>query len=234
MIANINNIEQVYNELPDRFVFNNTTYDGYKMCEDLHFEHGWRDVVIPTITSTQKLSQVYTLDLENNIVTKEVIEMSEEEIEELLTIKKETLLKKLQFYSSDLRVRAKAVAIGKKGDRDYIFAQVEMYELKYKIALDLIVGEYFTNLLTNEAIEFGASIGVVLDLETFKELIINRYETAEAQYRQFLFMIERCRTFIQTLIETNQFERVDDAFALIDTLTDASQAITLMANILNL
>ena len=143
-------------------------------------------------------------------------------------------LTKLQLYSSDLRIRAKAAAIGKKGERDYIFAQVEMYELKYKIANDEIVGQYFTDLLTNEAIEFGTTIGVNLDLATFKELIINRYETAEAQYRQFLFMIERCRTFIQTLIETNQFDKVDSAFAMIDTLSDVSQATTLMANILNL
>lgn len=154
--------------------------------------------------------------------------------QDISNLKSPEYLTKLQFYSSDLRIRAKAAAIGKKGERDYIFAQVEMYELKYKIANDEIVGQYFTDLLTNEAIEFGTTIGVNLDLATFKELIINRYETAEAQYRQFLFMIERCRTFIQTLIETNQFDKVDSAFAMIDTLNDASQATTLMANILNL
>lgn len=147
-------------------------------------------------------------------------------------LKSPEYLTKLQLYSSDLRVRAKAAAIGKKGERDYIFAQVEMYELKYKIATGEVSGQYFTDLLTNEAIEFSTTIGVNLDLTTFKELIINRYETAEAQYRQFLFMIERCRTFIQTLIETNQFDKVDSAFAMIDTLNDVSQATTLMANIL--
>ena len=154
--------------------------------------------------------------------------------QDISDLKTPDYLTKLQLYSSNLRVRAKAAAIGKKGERDYIFAQVEMYELKYKIANDEIVGEYFTDLLANEAIEFGTTIGVNLDLATFKELIINRYETAEAQYRQFLFMIERCRTFIQTLIETNQFAKVDTAFAMIDTLNDVSQATTLMANILNL
>ena len=154
--------------------------------------------------------------------------------EEISEFKSPEYLTKLQLYSSDLRVRAKAAAIGKKGERDYIFAQVEMYELKYKIANDEIVGQYFTDLLSNEAVEFGTTIGVNLDLATFKELIINRYETAEAQYHQFLFMIERCRTFIQTLIETNQFDKVDSAFAMIDTLNDVSQATTLMANILNL
>lgn len=80
MIANINNIEQVYNELPDAFVFENVTFHGYKMCEDLHFQHGWREVVIPTISSTQKLSENYIL--KNDVITKEVIEMSIEEINE--------------------------------------------------------------------------------------------------------------------------------------------------------
>lgn len=141
---------------------------------------------------------------------------------------------KLQSYASDLRLRAKAAAIGKKGDRDYIFAQVEMYELKYKIATGEISGQYYTDLLSNEAIEFGTTIGIELDLQSFKNIIIDRYETAEGLYRQFLFMIERCRTFIQTLIENHEWEKVDSAFALIDTLNDVSQATTLMSNILNL
>lgn len=84
------------------------------------------------------------------------------------------------------------------------------------------------NELVNEAIEFGLSI------EDFKALIILRYETAEATYQQFLFMIERCRTFIQTLIENNDFTKVDSAFALIDTLDAPEQAQSLMASILEL
>ena len=148
-----------------------------------------------------------------------------EEIEET---QRPILLERLQNYSIDLRLRAKASAIGKKGSRDYIFAQVEMYELKCKVAKGIVSGQYFTDLLTNEAIEFGLSI------EDFKALIISMYETAEATYQQFLFMIERCRTFIQTLIENNDFTKVDSAFALIDTLDAPEQAQSLMASILEL
>lgn len=147
---------------------------------------------------------------------------------EIAQSKKSIYLERLQDYSIDLRIRAKASAIGKKGSRDYIFAQVEMYELKCKIAKGIVSGQYFTDLLTNEAIEFGLSI------EDFKALIILRYETAEATYQQFLFMIERCRTFIQTLIENNNFTKVDSAFALIDTLDAPEQAQSLMASILEL
>jgi hypothetical protein len=153
------------------------------------------------------------------------IESTQEEIEQ---INKPKLLEKLQNYSIDLRLRAKASAINKKGSRDYIFAQVEMYELKYKIANGLVVGQYFTDLLTNEAAEFGLSI------EDFKGLIISMYESAEAIYQQFLFMIERCRTFIQTLIENNEFAKVNQAFELIETLDAPEQAPILMASILEL
>ena len=148
--------------------------------------------------------------------------------EEIAEEKKPIYLERLQNYSIDLRLRAKASAIGKKGSRDYIFAQVEMYELKYKIAKGIVSGQYFTDLLTNESTEFGLSI------EDFKALIVLRYETAEATYQQFLFMIERCRTFIQTLIENNDFTKVDSAFALIDTLDASEQAQSLMASILEL
>lgn len=148
--------------------------------------------------------------------------------EEIAEEKKSIYLERLQNYSIDLLLRAKASAIGKKGSRDYIFAQVEMYELKCKIAKGLVSGQYFTDLLTNEAIEFGLSI------EDFKALIILRYDTTEATYQQFLFMIERCRTFIQTLIEKNNFTKVDSAFALIDTLDAPEQAQSLMASILEL
>lgn len=141
---------------------------------------------------------------------------------------------RLQNYAADLRIRAKAAAIGKKGDRDYVFAQVEMYELKYRIATGEISDQYMLSLMESEALEFGNSIGVEMTLTQFQELIIYMYETAEDQYNLFLFMIERCRTFIQTLIENTEWVKVDQAFALIDTLNDAAQATDLMANILNL
>ena len=179
-------------------------------------------IKVPLDDSKQEFKQ-YLID--KDIVGFELIEATPEEIAEE---KKPIYLERLQNYSVDLRLRAKASAIGKKGSRDYIFAQVEMYELKCKVAKGIVSGQYFTDLLTNEAIEFGLSI------EDFKALIILRSDTAEATYQQFLNMIERCRTFIQTLIENNNFAKVDSAFALIDTLDAPEQAQSLMASILEL
>jgi hypothetical protein len=179
-------------------------------------------IKVPLDDSTPQFQQ-YLID--KGIVGVQYIESTPEEIAEE---KKHIYLERLQNYSIDLRLRAKASAIGKKGSRDYIFAQVEMYELKCKVAKGIVSGQYFTDLLTNEAIEFGLSI------EDFKALIILRYDTAEATYQQFLFMIEICRTFIQTLIENNNFTKVDSAFALIDMLDAPEQAQSLMASILEL
>lgn len=217
-----NNKIVIYAVIPNRF---DNVQNGYATLIERHEADGFLDLITPELLENEILGEVYQIE---NYFTYHKIYVEPKTPEEIAEEKKPIYLERLQNYSIDLRLRAKASAIGKKGSRDYIFAQVEMYELKYKIAKGLVSGQYFTDLLTNESAEFG------LPLEDFKGLIIQMYESAEATYQQFLFMIERCRTFIQTLIETNEFERVESAFALIDTLNDPSQATTLMANILNL
>ncbi len=79
MKANIENIQKIHTEIPGTWEFEGVTYQGYEHFTDLHFVHGWRDVVIPTITETQKLSNDFILV--DDIVTKEVIDFTEEEIE---------------------------------------------------------------------------------------------------------------------------------------------------------
>lgn len=80
MIANLENIQIVYNEIPDTWLVYGVRIDNYKQSEE-HFRHGWREVVIPEITNLQKLSDTYILV--NDIVTKEVIDFTEEEIQAL-------------------------------------------------------------------------------------------------------------------------------------------------------
>lgn len=133
---------------------------------------------------------------------------------------------KLQSVAAELRIKAKAAAIGKTGTSEYIFSQVELYELKFKVASGVIVNNYITSLIENEAVEFG------LPIQDFKDLIIHMYTTAKEKYEIFLFMIERCRTKIQTLIELTDFEKVEMAFTYINNLSNASQAEQTMTNIL--
>lgn len=78
MKANLENIQIVYNKIPDTWIVDGVRIDNYKMSEN-HFEHGWREVVIPEITNLQKLSDTYILV--GDIITKEVIDFTAEEIE---------------------------------------------------------------------------------------------------------------------------------------------------------
>jgi hypothetical protein len=157
--------------------------------------------------------------------TPEIVDYVGNELDELKTA---DFIKKLQTIASTLRIKAKAAAIGKKGDRDYIFSQVELYELKYKVSIGEISNPYIESLMQNEAGEFG------ITLELFKQLIIYMYTDALSKYQVFMFMIERCRTKIQTLIENTLWEKVATAFTLIETLNDPEQAQEIMSNILAL
>lgn len=78
MKANLENIQKIYLDVPDTWIVDGVRIDNYKKSND-HFSHGWRDVVIPEISEHQILSSEYILVGE--IITKEVIDFTPEEIE---------------------------------------------------------------------------------------------------------------------------------------------------------
>lgn len=80
MIANLENIQKIYLEIPDTYVVDGKEIHNYSQSTD-HYEHGWREVVIPTITEYQRLGNEFILV--NDIVTKEVIDFTAEEIQAL-------------------------------------------------------------------------------------------------------------------------------------------------------
>lgn len=77
MIANLENIQLIYNDYPNVWVVDGIRIDNYKKSNN-HFLHGWREVVIPEITEYQKLGDDYFLA--GDIVTKEVIDFTADEI----------------------------------------------------------------------------------------------------------------------------------------------------------
>jgi len=79
MIANIDNLQRVYNEIPSRYIVNGNTIDGYDKLTENHFADGWREVIIPEITELQRLGDEFILV--DDIITKEVINFTAEEIE---------------------------------------------------------------------------------------------------------------------------------------------------------
>ena len=94
MVANISNIQQVYNTIPSRFIFEDVTFDNYQLLTDLHYNHGWRNVIIPEITQFQVLGNEYILV--DDIITKVVIDLTPEEIAEVKHNKSEEI-KKFQY-----------------------------------------------------------------------------------------------------------------------------------------
>jgi hypothetical protein len=78
MIANLENIQKIYTEIPNTWTLDGFRIDNYSQSNE-HFAHGWREVVIPTTTNYQRLGDQFILV--NDIVTKEVINFTAEEIE---------------------------------------------------------------------------------------------------------------------------------------------------------
>ena len=108
MIANLENIQIVYNETPNTWTVDGIRIDNYKQSND-HFLHGWREVVIPTITEYQRLGNEFILV--DDIVTKEVIDFTAEEIEaynrsliptELSRLKFKIQIRRSTIYSYDI------------------------------------------------------------------------------------------------------------------------------------
>lgn len=93
MKANLIDIQKVYNSIPNVWVVGGVRTDNYSQSET-HFIDGWRDVVIPEVGQFQKLSTLYYYDEVNEIVTKEVVNLTEEEIRDI-TIPKQ--LSRMKF-----------------------------------------------------------------------------------------------------------------------------------------
>lgn len=166
MKANILNIQKTYPTIPSVWEFEGVTYQGYEHFTDLHFAHGWRDAVIPTITETQKLSNEYVLI--NDIVTKEVVELTAEEIQAIEDAK-------IPFSVSNIQIRKALIKFGimPSSITAMLYALPEKtQDEKVKRELLINMWEYEDEMRRNspDIISFGASLG--LDSEKLNQLFI--------------------------------------------------------------
>ena len=164
MKANILNIQKTYSEIPGTWEFEGVTYQGYEHFTDLHFAHGWRDVVIPTITETQKLSNDFILV--GDIVTKEVIEITADELQAIEDAKIPSSVSNIQIRKALIKfgimpssISAMLYALPKKTQEE-----------KVKRELLINMWEYENEMYRNspDIISFGAGFG--LDLEKLNRL----------------------------------------------------------------
>ena len=96
MKANLINIQKTYPQIPTIWVYDEVPYQGYEHFKELHFKHGWRDVKLPEFnTETHKLSDDFVLI--EDVVTKEVIELTDEELKAIEKSKVPFSVKNIQL-----------------------------------------------------------------------------------------------------------------------------------------
>ena len=225
MIVHISNIQEEFTTIPPTFFWNGKPYDGYDKFTELHEAHGWRNLTIPTFSPlTQKLSD--TNELINNEVIRRVIDLSEEEINAKNKAYYDNWLKNKVTY---LLIKAEGYAIGKEGDVDYIKTQIKLYETKYANATTLTpIAEIDADLALEGMRDFG------VELEVFKQLIVYMFEPSQEAFALFVHYIEQCRSAILTLIASNEWDKVEQARVIVDSLASPTEAQTVKNLILNL
>ncbi len=78
MIANnINGVIKVFNSIPKRW---GNTFNYDKLDNSIHYADGFKEMVIPSITSIQKLGEVY-LDVDNDVYTNYILNKTQEELD---------------------------------------------------------------------------------------------------------------------------------------------------------
>lgn len=229
MIANLENIQKTYNVIPNTFVVDGVRYDNYSQHTE-HYAHGWREVIIPEVAEYQRLSNDFTLV--GDIITKEVIDFTEEEIEQFNASKIAELEKTIIDKYNYLMMRALSSSMGKYGSYEYLNNQKQEYEEKYLVAKGLRVSVPLSSSLQKEmdrdftdaslitTLEyFGITLGET-KLENFYKLIIFKYEYAENRYEIFKAFCVDYRTKCRTFLELNQLDKLNQAFAMSDNISE--------------
>lgn len=104
MKANKKNIQEVYSDIPYTWEHEGNVYQGYNHFTELHYKHGWRDVVVPEIdTTTHRMGDEFVLI--NDKVTKEVFAYTDAE---LLAIQKS----KVPYSVKNIQLRKALIQIG--------------------------------------------------------------------------------------------------------------------------
>lgn len=164
---------------------------------------------------------------EKDIVGVTYVESTPEEIAEL---KSTELTNRITTAFTCLRQRALASSIGKPISLgyEYIKEQADQYKYKYIVANGSIVDAFVSQMIANEALDFG------ITTEQMNQLVIQKFEQGESAYLSFTAMIERARTKALTAIENNDFEKAEAIVIMMEnvpevlTMQDAENLTTQM------
>jgi len=167
-------------------------------------------VIIPLDDSTAEFQTYLT---EKDIVGVEYVESVESELQ---SKKVNDLTIRITNAFTYLRQRALASSIGKPMSLgfEYIKEQADQYKYKYAVANGSIVDAFVSQMIANEAEDFGITEQQMIDL------IISKFQEGESAYLSFTAMIERARTKALTMLENLEFERAETIVELMENVPE--------------
>lgn len=172
------------------------------------------EYVLVPFDDTNESYQEYRNAVTSQPPTSEVVQVDSLPFE-LTDLKIKDYNERLQGLVADLRIKAKGLAIGKTGSNSYIMAQVDLYQRKFENATTLTpIPEIDTDLEAEGLRDFN------MELSSFKSLIISMYNQGKSNENLIMCYIEQIRSAILTLINNEEWEKVDNAFALAYTLKE--------------
>jgi hypothetical protein len=214
MKANLENIQRIYSEIPYTFTYEGVRIDNYAKSND-HYLHGWRDVVIPEITTSQRLGNDYILI--DNIVTKEVIIISELELQEIEFAKiaplQKIVLDKIKRYSL-------ALAMGKSINDDLEYFE-KAYRNKYKMAKAMLAylldntlpnPDPYNTLLTESVLEGYATL-----IDYLNDIVL-KFDNGSQFMEIALQMSEVLRKLIMNDITALDYTKAIDRLEIVNQL----------------
>jgi len=150
---------------------------------------------------------------EKDIVGVEYVESVESELQ---SKKVNDLTIRITNAFTYLRQRALASSIGKPMSLgfEYIKEQADQYKYKYAVANGSIVDAFVSQMIANEAEDFGITEQQMIDL------IISKFQEGESAYLSFTAMIERARTKALTMLENLEFERAETIVELMENVPE--------------
>jgi hypothetical protein len=155
-----------------------------------------------------------------------------EEIAEIVTLKAKAYEQGIIERFSYLMLRALSSSMGKYGNYEYLQLQKIEYDEKYKVAKGLIVCPPILEAINKEMLRdfpedtleaILTSYGIAptgSHLDKMLQLVVFRYEYAESRYTNFKAFSIDFRTKCRTLVELTQWDRLDQAFSLVDQLPE--------------
>ena len=207
---------------------------AYINDDNLVVSIGENDSLFPNCTPIE-ITEEEKLFIERCSTPKRINNEFVEDYVEDLVAKKLALENAIIDKYNYLMMRALSSSMQKYGSYEYLNNQRQEYYEKYLVAKGLKISAPLNSSLQKEmdrdftdasliaTLEYFGITPVTDKLENFYKLIILKYEYAENRYEIFKAFCVDFRTKCRTFLELNQIDKLNQAFAMVDNL---SQNIT--------